>query len=60
MTNVSLFEGLLRFVATLFLAILAVVLNSFIPFVLAMIVLVTAIAQWCPLKQVLGIKDDRF
>lgn len=60
MTNVSLFEGLLRFVATMILAISAVILNSFIPFVLAMIILVTAIAQWCPIKQLLGMRDTRF
>lgn len=54
-TNVSLVEGLARLVITMLLAMLAVYTEWFIFMVVAMLVLSTALSQYCPLKHLLKI-----
>lgn len=53
-SNVTLVESLVRFVITMVLAILAVYTNMFTLMVLGMLVMVTALAQWCPINTFLG------
>lgn len=53
-TNVTLIESIVRFVITMILAILAVYTNMFIFMVLALVVIVSALAQWCPINHFLG------
>ena len=52
--NVPLVEAIVRFVITMVLAILAVYTNMFLFMALALAVIVTALAQWCPLNHFLG------
>lgn len=52
--NVTLIEAIVRFVITMILAILAVYLDMFIFMAVALLVMVSALAQWCPMNAMLG------
>jgi len=52
--NVTLVEAIVRFVITMVLAILAVYTDMFIFMILALAVIVSALAQWCPINAILG------
>ena len=52
--NVTLIEAIVRFVITMVLAILAVYTDMFIFMVLGLIVIVSALAQWCPINYFMG------
>lgn len=52
--NVTLVESIVRFVITMILAITAVYANMFIFMALALVVMVSALAQWCPINAILG------
>lgn len=52
--NVTLVESIVRFVITMILAIVAVYANMFIFMALALVVMVSALAQWCPINAILG------
>ena len=52
--NVTLTEALIRFVVVMFLAIFSVYVDMFVFMLMAMAVLVTALAQYCPLNDILG------
>ena len=56
--NVTLQEALVRFVITMVLAILAVYFDTFILMAAAMIVITTALAQYCPINTMLGRNKD--
>lgn len=53
-TNVSIIEVIVRLVITMVLAIAAVYTDLFIFMIASMVVLVTAIAQWCPIYHFIG------
>ena len=53
-TNVHLLESIVRFVITMVLAMAAVYTDMFIFMIVAMAVLVTSLAQWCPIYAIMG------
>ena len=53
-SNVTLTESIVRFIITMVLAILAVYTEMFVFMALGMAVMVTALAQWCPINALIG------
>ena len=54
-SNISLFEVVVRLSGVLIITLASLFLDSFTLYVVSMILLVSALAQYCPIYQLLGI-----
>lgn len=54
-SNISLFEVVVRLAGVLVITLASLFLDSFTLYIVSMVLLVSALAQYCPIYQVLGI-----
>lgn len=57
-SNISIFEVIVRLIAVLVVTIAALFANLFSLFIVAMVLLVTALSGYCPIYHALGINRN--
>lgn len=57
-SNISLFEVIVRLMIVLFVTVFALFVNMFSLYIVAMILLVTALSGYCPIYHALGINKN--